>query len=52
MVIITGLVAAAVVIALGLLLYRANGSRVNRRQDLSTAKSSMEDEKHRATGIN
>lgn len=53
MVIVTCIVAAMVVFVLGLLFFRANGARVrDGRRDSPTAKSSMEDQKHRATGIN
>jgi hypothetical protein len=53
MVIVICIAAAIVILALGLLFYRANGARVrNGRRDLPAAKSSTEDQKHRVTGIN
>jgi hypothetical protein len=47
MVIVACIAAAIVILVLGLLFFRANG-----RRDFPEAKSSTEDQKPRATGIN
>jgi hypothetical protein len=53
MVVIACVAAAIVILALGLLFYRANAATAqNGRRDLPAAKNSLEDQKDRATGIN
>ena len=53
MVIVICLAAVVVILVLGLLFYRTSGEGVrNGRRDMPAAKSSIEDQKHRGTGIN